>query len=86
MRSKGGAKLDEKKFTSEGFLIISESDTCSLWERDTKPCCSGWTRACFFCKYADFRTDETIRRTESMPRGTKLYSVCQNEKNKNKEN
>ena len=76
--------MSEKKYTDNGFLIVSESDTCPLWEKDTRPCKSGWTRACFFCKYADFRTDETIRRAEEMPRGEKLYSVCCNEENKKK--
>ena len=72
----------EKKYTNEGLLIVSESHTCPLWEKDTRPCRSGWTRACFFCKYADFRTEEGKRRAEQMPRGAKLYSVCQNESNK----
>ena len=75
--------MSEKKFTGDGFLIVSENDTCPFWEKDTKPCRSGWTRACFFCKYADFRTEEAIRRAEEMPRGEKLYSVCRNENNKN---
>ena len=81
-QKKEKSNLNEKKYTNDGFLVVSESHTCPLWEKDTKPCRSGWTRACFFCKYADFRTEETIRRTEEMPRGTKLYSVCLNEKNK----
>ena len=74
--------MDEKNYTNNGLLIVSENHTCPLWEKDTKPCRSGWTRACFFCKYADFRTEEAIRRAEEMPNGTKLYSVCQNEKNR----
>lgn len=78
--------MDERKYTSDGFLVVSESHTCPLWEKDTKPCRSGFTSACFFCKYADFRTEEAIRRAEEMPRGTKLYSVCRNEKNKQEDN
>ena len=78
--------MDEKKYTGDGYLVVSENHTCELWEKDTKPCRTGWTRAFFFCKYADFRTEESIRRAEEMPRGTKLYSVCKNEKNKNGEN
>jgi len=74
--------LDEKKYRSDGYLIVSETDKCPLWEKDTVPCSSGRTKACFFCRYADFRTEETIRRAEEMPRGTKLYSVCQNENNR----
>ena len=78
--------MGEKKYTEEGYLVVAETDKCLLWEIDTKPCRSGWSPACFFCRYADFRTEETIRRTEEMPRGTKLYTVCQNEKNRKKEN
>ena len=74
--------MDEKKYTTDGFLVVSESYTCPLWEKDTKPCRSGWTKACFFCKFANFRTKAAIKRAEEMPRGTKLYSVCLNEKNK----
>ena len=78
--------MDKQKHTENGYLIVSETDNCPLWEKDTGPCRSGYTKACFFCRFADFRTEETIRRTEEMPRGTKLYSVCQNTKNKKKEN
>ena len=78
--------MKEKKYTDDGYLFVSESHTCPLWEKDTKPCRSGWTHACFFCKFTDFRTEEFIRRAEGMPRGEKLYSVCRNAKNKKKEN
>ena len=74
--------MDERKYTNGGLLVVAESDTCPLWEKDTKPCRSGYTRACFFCKYANFRTEEFIRRAEALPLGEKLYSVCSNEKNK----
>ena len=74
----------DQKYTENGYLVVAETDKCSLWEKDTVPCRSGCTKACFFCRYADFRTEETIRRTEEMPRDTKLYSVCQNENNKKK--
>ena len=74
--------MDEKKYTSDGFLIVSEHHTCPFWEKDTKPCRSGFTHACFFCKFADFRTEEFIRRAEEMPRGEILHSVCHNEENK----
>ena len=74
--------MNEKKYTDKGYLIVPEGHTCSLWEKDTKPCRSGWTHACFFCRFADFRTEEFIRRADEMPRGTILHSVCHNEKNK----
>ena len=80
--SKGDAKMDEKKYTTDDFLIVSENYTCPSWEKDTRPCRFGWTRACFFCKYADFRAEASIRRAEGLPRDKKLYSVCHNEKNK----
>ena len=74
--------MENKKYTEEGYLIVAETDQCPLWEKDTVPCRAGWTQVCFFCKYAKFRTEETIRQAEEMPRGTKLYSVCQNEHNR----
>ena len=74
--------MDEKKYTADGSLVVSESDTCPLWEKDMRPCRSGWTRACFFCKHADFRSENAIKRAEGLPRGTKLYSICHNEENK----
>lgn len=77
--------MDEKKYTDDGYLIVAEGYTCPLWEKDIKPCRSGWTHACFFCRFADFRTEEAIRRAEEMPPCEKLYSVCRNEKNKRKD-
>ena len=74
--------MKEKKYTEDGYLVVAETDMCTLWEKDTVPCRSGYTKACFFCKFADFRTEEAIRQSEEIPRDTKLYSVCQNEKNK----
>ena len=77
--------MSEQKYTEDGYLIVSETDKCPLWERDTVPCRLGYTEVCFFCKFADFRTEEFRIRAEEMPRGTKLYSICQNEKKRNKE-
>ena len=74
--------MNGKKYTPDGYLIVSEMDTCPLWEKDTIPCCCGWNNLCFFCRFTDFRTEETIRRAEEMPRGEPLHSVCRNEKNK----
>ena len=72
-----------QKYTEDGYLIVAETDECPLWEKDAIPCSFGRTCACFFCRYADFRTEEAIRRAEEMPSGEKLYSVCRHEKNKN---
>ena len=74
--------MNEKKYTKDGYLIVSEMDTCPLWEKDTIPCRCGCNNHCFFCRFTDFRTAESIRRAEEMPRGEPLYSVCRNEKNK----
>ena len=77
--------MNKKKYTKDGNLIVSETEQCPLWEKDTVPCRSGYTKACFFCRFADFRTEEFIRQAEEVPRGTILNSVCHNEKNKRKE-
>ena len=74
--------MNEKKYTKDGYLIVSEMDSCPLWEKDTIPCRCGCNDRCFFCRFANFRTEEFIRRTEEMPRGEPLYSVCRNEKNR----
>lgn len=74
--------MNEKKYTQDGYLIVSEMDTCPLWEKDTIPCNVGYNDHCFFCRFGKFRTPEYIRYAEEMPRGKPLYSVCRNEKNK----
>ena len=78
--------MKEKKYTVDGYLIVSEMDTCSLWEKDTIPCNLGWNNRCFFCRFGGFRTSEYIRCVEEMPRGGPMHSVCRNEKNRKKEN
>ena len=77
--------MNEKKYDENGYLIISEMDTCPFWEKDTIPCRSGWTQACFFCRFTDFRTDENIRRAQEASQGKILYSICRNEKNRKNE-
>ena len=67
--------MDEKKYNKEGYLIVSEMDTCPLWEKDTIPCRCGCNDRCFFCRFANFRTREFIKKAEEMPRGEPLYSV-----------
>ena len=74
--------MKEKKYTKDGYLIVSEMDSCPLWEKDTIPCRCGCNDRCFFCRFANFRTQEFIWESEEMPRGEPLYSVCRNEKNK----
>ena len=72
----------DQKYADDGCLIVSETDKCPLWEKDTVPCRSGYTKVCFFCKFADFRTDEFRKRAEEMPQGEKLYSVCRHTQNR----
>ena len=74
--------LKEQKYTEDGYLIISEMDTCPLWEKDTVPSIFGCTQDCFYCRFTDFHTEETIMRAQQVPRGSKLYSICRNEKNR----
>ena len=74
--------MNEKKYTGDGYLIVSESDKCPLWEKTTRPCLVGCTNDCFYCRYSDFRTPDFIRNAENMPRTDKWYSKCHNEKNK----
>ena len=72
----------EKKYTSDGYLIVSELNKCSHFEKDEKAmlCCGNVD--CFYCKYSDFRKIEFIKRQEEDPQKGILYSVCHNEKNK----
>ena len=74
--------MKEQKYTEDGYLIISEMDTCPLWEKDTVPSIFGCTHDCFYCRFTDFRTEETITSAKEIPRGEKLYSICGNEKNR----
>ena len=77
--------MNNKKYTENGYLIVSESDKCTFWEKDTPPCTTGWNPDCFFCRYADFRKPEYRQRMQDVSTKGKLYSVCRNEKNKKAE-
>ena len=74
--------MNDKKYDENGYLIISETDACPLWEKDTIPSAFDCTKDCFYCRFADFRTEETIIHAKGIPRGAKLYSICGNEKNR----
>lgn len=74
--------MDEKMYTRDGLLIVSETDSCPFWEKDLIPCDTVRNSDCFFCKYADFRTQEFRIKAGEAPSPGKLYSVCRNEKNK----
>ena len=77
--------MDDKAYAENGLLIVAETDSCPLWEKDSIPCDTVRNSDCFFCKYADFRTQEFRRRAEELQTTGKLYSLCLNEKNKKKE-
>ena len=73
--------MEENKYTSDGYLIVSELSHCPLFEKDSaapKSSCDD----CFFCKYSDFRKREYIERIENEARGGVLYSACHNDGNK----
>ena len=73
---------DEKRYTDDGCLVVSELSRCPLFEKDefsAQLCCG---EDCFFCKFSDFRKREYIERVETEARRGILYSVCHNEKNK----
>ena len=78
--------MNEKRYDENGYLIISETDSCPLWEKDAIPSAFACTKDCFYCRFTDFRTEETIMRAQGTPQDAKLYSICRNEKNKREEN
>ena len=81
-RSEGSdGNLTEKRYASDGCLIVSELSWCAFFERceSSRPCDGD---DCFFCKFSDFRKQEYIEEVRSKGRKGVLYSVCHNEKNK----
>ena len=77
----GDIKVEELKYTSEGYLIVSELHKCPLWKKSST-CSSGCEHDCFFCEYSDFRKHEYMLEITNKPAGEKLYSVCHNESNR----
>ena len=74
--------MEKKEYSQNGYLVISELETCPFWESDDIHCYGGRTEDCFYCAYADFRSAEYINKAEEMLKSGVLYSVCRNEKNK----
>ena len=73
--------MEEKRYTDDGCLIVSELSCCPYFEKDRslpKSC----SKDCYVCKFSDFRKREYIERVESEMQVGILYSVCHNEKNK----
>ena len=46
--------MNEKKYTPDGYLIVSEMDSCPLWKKDTIPCKSGVITVAFFAGLVNF--------------------------------
>jgi hypothetical protein len=76
--------LEEKKYTKDRCLIVSELSRCPFFERDRSAPKNSSTD-CFFCRFSDFRKQEYIQRIENeVPKGV-LFSACHNEKNQKSE-
>lgn len=73
--------MDEKKYTEDGCLIVSELACCSHFEKD-QSAPKSFSMDCYFCKFSDFRKREFIEQVESKAKIGILYSICHNEKNK----
>ena len=73
----------EKKYTQDGYLIVTETDTCPLWELGAESKLFSPTKDCFYCKFAEFRTQAFIEKVDGVPKKDKWDSVCHNEKNRN---
>lgn len=74
--------MEERKYDSDGFLLVSELQCCPYFEKNPSArLCN--TEDCFSCKYSDFRKQEYIyAMMEHTIKGV-LYSVCHNVKNQN---
>ena len=71
----------EKRYSRDGYLIVSELSHCPFFEKEGSAPKSCGTD-CFFCKFSDFRKREYIERVTSEARDGVLYSVCHNDANK----
>ena len=78
----GGIKVDELKYTNDGYLIVSELYKCPLWKKSSIPCYSEYDHDCFFCEYSDFRKTEYMLEVMDKSPLERLYSVCHNEGNR----
>ena len=73
--------LEEKRYTVDGYLVVSELSRCNLFEKDPSArLCNNVD--CFFCKFSDFRKREYIEDLNKETRGGVMYSICHNEKNR----
>lgn len=76
--------MEEKKYTENGCLIVSELSCCPYFEKH-RLAPKSYSADCYFCEFSDFRKREYIERIESETQVGVLYSVCHNEKNKLKQ-
>lgn len=56
--------MNEKKYTEDGDLIVSEFDKCPLWEKSTQPCSLFCSVDCFFANLqisAQWSSPEKLR-------------------------
>ena len=72
---------EERRYTEEGLLIVSELSRCPFFSSDTSSDGACEFEDCFFCKFSDFRKREYIEKMKSENHSGVLYSVCHNEKN-----
>ena len=76
--------ITEKKYTEDGFLIVSELSKCDLFEKDpTAP--ESCNKDCFYCRFSDFRKPDYIDALKITSQDKVLFSVCHNENNKKTE-
>ena len=51
-------KLDQKKYTEDGFLFVSELERCPYFEKSPSTYQVCGNEDCFYCKFSDFRKRE----------------------------
>lgn len=73
---------EEKRYTDDGCLIVSELGRCPFFEKDASSARICGSNDCYFCKYSDFRKREYIERIECKAHSGVLYSICHNEHNR----
>ena len=73
--------MEEKRYTNDGYLIVSELSHCPLFEKD-KSAPRSCGEDCFFCKFSDFRKLDYIEALKIKSPNGILYSECHNENNK----
>lgn len=77
--------MKDKKYDDNGYLVVSEIDSCSLWKKDANPCYGSCENDCFYCAFSNFRQDDYVQNVAGKATTEPLYSICKNEKNRRKE-